>query len=157
MLKAESELKRAGAEAAAAAADGAGGDGDAGGTGIILARRNRSAQGGAAGRAGDVGALRESVQRLCAAALPLARGVESLSDDVDNMAREFRFWATERRVYQERLAEAQRAAQDLTASERRVADADAQIRASRERIASLRAAVLRNDETAARLLRSVVA
>lgn len=60
-------------------------------------------------------------------------------------------------MYADRLLEAQRAAGDLTAVERQVADADAQIKAARDRIATLRAAVLRNDETVQKLLRMVVA
>lgn len=54
------------------------------------------------------------VQKLCQSTLPLARSMDFLGEDLDNMAREYRFWATERRVYQDRLSQAQRAAQDLT-------------------------------------------
>ncbi|KIY96301.1 hypothetical protein MNEG_11662 [Monoraphidium neglectum] len=111
-------------------------------------------------------APRMLVERERRAAAPLARNVEFLRDDADVMAKEHRFWATERRAYAERLAEEQRAAQDLGALEAQIADKDAQaggararasLKAAEERVIALKAAVLRGDLAVRQLLEAIVA
>lgn len=67
-----------------------------------------------------------------------------------------RFWVTEKRVYQERLIEEQKAAQDLSTLEAQIADKDAEINAAKERLIALKAQMLRGDETVTKLLNMVM-
>lgn len=61
-------------------------------TGIIL-KRQAKPTGAASGRKPrDLAALAGSVQKLCQVALPLARSLEFLQEDVDSMSKEYR-WA----------------------------------------------------------------
>lgn len=85
-------LQKAGADAATTAAA-AGDDQGSGGTGIILRRQAKPVSAGASGgssKPGDLAALADTVQKLCQVALPLARSMEFLHEDVDSMGKEFR-------------------------------------------------------------------
>lgn len=68
-----------------------------------------------------------------------------------------RFWVTERRIYQERLAEEQKAAQDLSGLEAQLTDKTAAIKAAKDRILALRSQVLQGEEQINKLLHMVVA
>lgn len=58
--------------------------------GIIL-KRQAKPTGAASGRKPrDLAALADSVQKLCQVALPLARSLEFLQEDVDSMGKEYR-------------------------------------------------------------------
>eukprot|EP00798_Chlamydomonas_sp_ICE-L_P011176 gene11176-18789_t len=114
ILEAEEELKKAGAEAAVDENE------EPQNTGIILKRKGSMARGGGAGaaahaagashpiKANDLQGIRELVQRLCQSSNPLAKSMDYLAEDIENMSKEYRFWVTERRVFQERLDEEQR-------------------------------------------------
>ncbi|KAF8058316.1 TRAF3IP1 [Scenedesmus sp. PABB004] len=150
ILDAEAQLQRAGADAAGAAGE------DQGGGGIILRRQAKPAAGGGGGvRPGDLVELSGAVQKLCQVALPLGGSMQFLQEDVDSMSKEF--WTTERRVYQERLGEEQRAAADLPGLRAQLADRDAAIAAARGRVLALRGAVLQGEAAIARLLEMAVA
>ncbi|KAF6261782.1 microtubule-binding protein MIP-T3-domain-containing protein [Scenedesmus sp. NREL 46B-D3] len=90
ILDAEQQLQKASADAAA----GAGEDQAGSNTGIILRRQAKplpGATGGSAGsKPGDLAGLAENVQKLCQVALPLARSMEFLHEDVDSMSKEYR-------------------------------------------------------------------
>lgn len=85
-------MQKASADAAAAAGD----DQADSGTGIILRRQAKPVSGGPGGSAGskpgDLAGLADSVQKLCQVALPLARSMEFLHEDVESMSKEYR-WA----------------------------------------------------------------
>jgi hypothetical protein len=84
-------LQKASADAAAAAGD----DQADSGTGIILRRQAKPVSGGPGGSAGskpgDLAGLADSVQKLCQVALPLARSMEFLHEDVESMSKEYRW------------------------------------------------------------------
>jgi hypothetical protein len=62
-----------------------------GSTGIILKRQAKSAAAGAGGgQLKDLPALRDTVQKLCQAAMPLARNVELLQEDMEGLAKEYK-------------------------------------------------------------------
>lgn len=63
-----------------------------------------------------------------------------------------RFWATERHVCEERLAEEARAVQDLGGLQAQLAERDAALRSARARILGLRSQVLQGQEQVGRLL-----
>mmetsp|Transcript_13605 Transcript_13605/g.29130 ORF Transcript_13605/g.29130 Transcript_13605/m.29130 type:complete len:548 (+) Transcript_13605:262-1905(+) len=153
ILEAEKNLKKNKDE-------GGGGEEEAGGTGIILKRVGKAPGGGAGPvlKAGDLNGIRELVQRLCQSSHPLAKSMDYLAEDLENMAKEYRFWTMERRVFQDKLADEQRMAVDpSTSSEAQLADLDSQIKQVRDRIVGLKAQVLRNDDTVAKLLGMAVA
>jgi hypothetical protein len=83
-------VQKASADAAAAAGD----DQADNGTGIILRRQAKPVAGGAGGsssKPGDLAGLADSVQKLCQVALPLARSMEFLHEDVESMSKEYRW------------------------------------------------------------------
>ncbi|GAX84615.1 hypothetical protein CEUSTIGMA_g12036.t1 [Chlamydomonas eustigma] len=155
ILQAEKALKRDKGEA--------NGDGS-GGTGIILGRLGAAGKGAAAGGAaggavvkvGDLTGIRDMVQKLCQSSHPLAKSMDYMQEDLENMNKEYRFWVTERRVAQERLNEEQRIAGGQANTDARLADLDGQVRQVRDRTIGLKAQVLRNDETIAKLLSMAV-
>lgn len=139
--------------------------------GIILKRQAKPTGGDASRRKpSDLASLADSVQKLCQVALPLARSLEFLQEDVDSMSKEYRcvcvcecvrpsqdrrlaqavhtlclrtprFWVTERRVFQERLQEEQKAAADTCNLAAAVAEQDNAIRGARARVLALRSQV----------------
>jgi hypothetical protein len=84
-------VQSASADAAAAAGE----DQASNGTGIILRRQAKpvagAAAGAASGKPGDLAGLADSVQKLCQVALPLARSMEFLHEDVESMSKEYRW------------------------------------------------------------------
>lgn len=64
---------------------------------------------------------------------------------------------TERRVYQERLAEEQKAAQDLSDLEGQIAHKVAAVKAAKDRILALRSQNLQGEEQISKLLHMVIA
>mmetsp|Transcript_4923 Transcript_4923/g.12064 ORF Transcript_4923/g.12064 Transcript_4923/m.12064 type:complete len:515 (-) Transcript_4923:352-1896(-) len=154
ILAAEQDLKKAGADAAAAQEQEEGG-----GTGIILKRLGKPSAanpGAGAVKSGDTGAIRELVQKLCQASHPLAKSMDYLGEDLENMAKEYRFWQMERRVFADKLADEQRMVDHSAAADAQVADLDGQLKQVRDRILGLKAAVLRNDDTISKLLAMAV-
>ncbi|KAF5843622.1 microtubule-binding protein MIP-T3-domain-containing protein, partial [Dunaliella salina] len=149
--EAEENLKKAGADAAHAA----GAEEEARGQGIILKRMGNKAGGGVT-QVKDLGVIREMVQKLCQRSHPLAKSMDYLQEDLENMGKEFRFWQTERRVFADKLADEERLAGDPKGGENIGADLDSQIRQVRERTLGLKAQVMRNDETVAKLLQMAV-
>ncbi len=84
-------LQKAGADATAETAD----TSDQGGTGIILKRLGKPAagSGGGAGggpRAHDPASVRELVQKLCHSSTPLAKSMDYLQEDIENMRKEYK-------------------------------------------------------------------
>lgn len=152
ILQAAESLKKAGE--AAAGGNAAQQQQEEGGGGIILRRQAKGA-GAPGAKAGDLTQIRELIQRLCQSSLPLARGMDYLQEDLDNMAKEYRFWVTERRVYADKLLEAQRSAEDVTALAAQVEDVEGQIRQARERVIAMKAKSLHNDATIQKLLTMV--
>lgn len=150
ILEAEKNLKKAG-EAAAVGGE----NGEAGGTGIILKRSGKPTSASAA-KPGDLAAVRDLVQKLCQSSHPLAKSMDYLQEDLENMAKEYRFWVTERRVYQEKLLEEQRLVQDLTSGENKIADMDSQIKQVKDRNIGHKGQILHNDETVTKLLNMIV-
>jgi len=72
-----------------------GSDKDAGTTGIILQRKAKPAATTGGARTGDLSVLSSGgVQKLCQVALPLARTMETLRQDVEGMSKEFRVRAS---------------------------------------------------------------
>jgi len=140
--------------------DDAGGPGT--GTGIVLKRRSSSVGKsqapavGQAGRAADLNALRTSIQTLCQSAMPLGKSMDYLQEDLENMKKELKFWMNEYKMYQARLAEAQRYTEDLLNPQATLSDVDNQIRQAKDRIKGMKSQVLRNDETIQKLLGMVV-
>lgn len=151
ILEAEKNLKKAG-EAAAVGSE----PSEASGTGIILKRSGKPTSASAGGKPGDLAAVRDLVQKLCQSSHPLAKSMDYLQEDLENMAKEYRFWVTERRVYQEKLVEEQRLVQDLTNGEMKIADMDNQIKQVRDRNIGHKGQILRNDETVSKLLNMIV-
>jgi TRAF3-interacting protein 1 len=90
------------------------------------------------------------------AATPLAKIMDYLGEDIDNMAKEHRFWVTEKKVYNERLIEESRMAGDNLQGEAQIADLDGQIKQSKDRIMGNKAQILRNDESISKLLTMAV-
>lgn len=131
-------------------------DDTGGGTGIILKKLGRAGQ--AAGtKAGDLSAVRDMVQNLCSNTQPLAKCMDYLQEDLETMSKEYRFWVTERRIYQDKLAEEQRLGQDASSQvEAQISDVDAQIKQAKDRILGVKAQILRNDDTIHKLLTMVV-
>ena len=66
-------------------------DGEPLGTGIILKRLNSVGRSGSNQiRPGDPGVVRELVQKMCQASHPLAKTMDYLQEDVENMSKEYR-------------------------------------------------------------------
>ena len=72
------------------------------------------------------------------------------------MKKELKFWMNEYKMYQARLAEAQRYTEDHLNPQATLADVDNQIRQAKDRIKGMKSQVLRNDETIQKLLGMVV-
>lgn len=58
--------------------------------GIILKRQAKPSGTSAGRKPKDLAALADAVQKLCQVALPLARSLEFLQEDVDSMSKEYR-------------------------------------------------------------------
>jgi hypothetical protein len=68
-----------------------GSDKDTGTSGIILKRKAKPAATASGARPGDLSVLSNGgVQKLCQVALPLARTMEIMHQDVEGMSKEFR-------------------------------------------------------------------
>ncbi|GLI70554.1 hypothetical protein VaNZ11_015474 [Volvox africanus] len=152
ILAAEKGLKKAGAEATAETAD----TSDQGSTGIILKRLGKPGPGGGAAAAGarahDPATVRELVQKLCQSSTPLAKSMDYLQEDIENMRKEYKFWITEKRMYQDELARELRLQGEAANVDAQLADLDGQIKQARDRIIGLKGQILRNDETLGKLL-----
>lgn len=155
ILEAEEDLKKAGAEAAVEEEE------ESGGQGIILKRKGSMARGaaGAAGAGGgapvrtnDLASIRELVQKLCQSSNPLAKSMDYLAEDIENMSKEYRFWQTERRVFQDRLNDEQRMQGNTEKYDAQIADLDSQIKQARDRIVGVKGSILRNEDTINNLL-----
>lgn len=79
-----------------------------------------------------------------------------MQEDLENMSKEYRFWVTERKVFADRLGDEQRLVADQAAADARLADIENQIKQVRDRTVGLKAQVVRNDETIAKLLSMAV-
>ena len=60
-----------------------------------MKRLGKPSAGGAAGgagavKAGDLAGIRELVQKLCQSSHPLAKSMDFLAEDLDNMSKEYR-------------------------------------------------------------------
>ncbi|KXZ48233.1 hypothetical protein GPECTOR_29g14 [Gonium pectorale] len=152
ILAAEKGLKKAGADATADTAD----TSDQGGTGIILKRLGKPGGAGPAAGAGqrvhDPAAVRELVQKLCQSSTPLAKSMDYLQEDVENMRKEYKFWLTEKRMYQDELSRELRLQGEQASIDAQLADLDGQIKQARDRIIGLKGQILRNDDTLGKLL-----
>lgn len=150
ILAAQSDLKKMGAETAAENAD----TGDAG-TGIILKRLGKpgggSAPVGPGGKA-DPAVIKELVQKLCQSTTPLAKSMDYLQEDVENMRKEYKFWVTEKRMYQDELSRETRMQGEQANIDAQLADMDGQIKQARDRIIGIKGQILRNDDTIGKLL-----
>lgn len=130
-----------------------------GGKGIILGRlgARAGASAVAAGiKSGDHAAIREMVQKLCQSSHPLAKSMDYMQEDLENMSKEYRFWVSERKMFHDRLGDEQRMAEDQAAADAKLADLENQIKQVRDRTIGLKAQVVRNDETIAKLLNMAV-
>lgn len=96
------------------------------------------------------------VQKLCQSSHPLAKSMDYMQEDLENMSKEYRFWVTERKVFADRLGDEQRLVADQAAADARLADIENQIKQVRDRTVGLKAQVVRNDETIAKLLSMAV-
>eukprot|EP00775_Hariotina_reticulata_P007878 gene7878-8074_t len=151
ILDAEQQLEHAGGDATN------GSDRDGGSTGIIIKRKAKPAASAGGSRLGDLSVLSNGgVQKLCQVALPLARTMEILHQDVEGMSKEFRFWVTEKRMYQEQLSAEEKATQDLSGLEAQIAQADVAIQGAQDRIAALKAQMLIGEEQIMKLLHTVI-
>jgi hypothetical protein len=50
----------------------------------------------------DTAAIRELVQKLCQSSHPLAKSMDYLAEDLENMSKEYRFWQVRQRGVLER-------------------------------------------------------
>ncbi|PNW76618.1 hypothetical protein CHLRE_11g467739v5 [Chlamydomonas reinhardtii] len=152
ILAAEKGLKKAGVDATADNAD----TSDQGSTGIILKRLGGKAAGAGAAAAGprahDPSSVRELVQKLCHSSTPLAKSMDYLQEDIENMRKEYKFWLTEKRMYQDELARELRLQGEAANVDAQLADLDGQIKQARDRIIGMKGQILRNDETLGKLL-----
>jgi TRAF3-interacting protein 1 len=68
--------------------------GGSGGTGIILGRLGVAGKGAAAGsagvKAGDLAGIKDMVQKLCQSSHPLAKSMDYMQEDLENMNKEYR-------------------------------------------------------------------
>lgn len=123
--------------------------------GIVLQRRRRQQQ-EAPGKSGDLGKLRNMVQSVCQSVTPLGRCLEFLQEDVEAMGKEARFWATERKVYQDKVDQALgTSGDDLGYLESLIQGVDDQIQQIKDKIMAGKAQVLNNHQTIVNLLLSV--
>ncbi|GLC72176.1 hypothetical protein PLESTF_001215200 [Pleodorina starrii] len=127
-----------------------------GGTGIILKRLGKPGAAGPGAGAGarghDPSAVRDLVQKLCQSSTPLAKSMDYLQEDIENMRKEYKFWITEKRMYQDELARELRMQGEAANIDAQLADLDGQIKQARDRIIGLKGQILRNDETLGKLL-----
>mmetsp|Transcript_25571 Transcript_25571/g.46560 ORF Transcript_25571/g.46560 Transcript_25571/m.46560 type:complete len:161 (+) Transcript_25571:881-1363(+) len=153
-MAAQDALKRTGADAVG---NGSGnGEEAGGGTGIILKRQARptagAAGGGAGSRVNDPAVLREMVQKLASSSTPLAKSMDYLQEDLENMRKEYKFWVTEKRLYIEELQREERVQGETGSVDARMNDLESQIKQAKDRIIGLKGQVLRNDDKISKLL-----
>lgn len=112
--------------------------------GIVLQRRKR--HGDDAGRRGNLDRTREMVQKMCQSATPLGRCLEFLQEDAEAMDRELKFWGAERRLYEDKLAQAESSVEGFEALQSQIQEVEDQISQTNNRILGLKAQVLNNHE-----------
>jgi len=123
-------------------------------TGILLGRGRKKKEDGY--KKEDIQVLRESIQMLCQTTNPLAKCMDQLQEDMENMHKELTFWATEKKTFTVRHREEERATIDELQQMGSLQEVDDEILAARDRTNSIKAQILRNDETIERLLSLVV-
>ncbi|KAL3700405.1 hypothetical protein R1sor_018427 [Riccia sorocarpa] len=132
--------------------------GDAEETGIILGpiRGTASKKGDVQSQKDEIQKLRAAIQSLCKVVNPLGKSVDHLQEDAEIMRKEYQFWIKERENYSVRVGEEKRITEEMLQAEAdRALELDEEIKQQNQRLLSLKAQILRNDETIMRLLRTV--
>ncbi|KAK3265176.1 hypothetical protein CYMTET_26127 [Cymbomonas tetramitiformis] len=104
----------------------------------------------------EVQKLREAVQLLCQSTNPLAKGMDQLQEDIENMNKELSYWSEERRKYGTRLTEEQRITEEELSRIGNIPELDEEMKSMHDKVNSVKAQILRNDDTIERLLSMVV-
>jgi len=122
-------------------------------TGILLRGRKKKDEGY---KKEEITQLREAIQMLCQTTNPLAKCMDQLQEDMENMHKELNFWNTEKKTFASKHREEERATIDELNQMGSLQELDDEIASAREKTNSIKAQILRNDETIARLLSLVV-
>ncbi len=98
----------------------------------------------------QLAALRAAVQKVCQSANPLGKCIDFVYDDMDQMSKELTRWKRAYTQYNEKYEEEKQQTQALlTPLQNQIKAADASLQSQLRKIQSLKAAILRNDQTIA--------
>merc|ERR1712070_138724 len=104
----------------------------------------------------DVAKLREAVQLLCQSTNPLAKCMDQLQEDIENMHKEITQWSSERRKYSSLLKAEQKITDDELTKVGNLTELEEEAKTCNDKINSIKAEILRNDDVIEKLLNMVV-
>ena len=105
--------------------------------------------------AAELAGLRDTIQRLAAASVPLGKAMDYVAQDSEDMRGELAAWRAEAAKQAEGLERALRESGEALAPLRRaLGDAEEKVREQARRVAAARAAVARNDARIGDVLRA---
>ncbi|TMW67059.1 hypothetical protein Poli38472_012175 [Pythium oligandrum] len=129
-------------------------------TGIRLGRRTKSFKDkskSVASSATEMNELRQTIQKLCQATLPLGKSIEFVHEDLDAMSKELEHWKKEYEskcaVYEDERKKTEEALQPL---QLQLLEVEEQIKEQVHKIHTLKATIAKNDDKTQKLLRMVV-